>query len=88
MFGLKEVAILAYDQLKAHLAKYRYVPMEHTPSLWHHKSHLITFTLAVDDFGIKHFNKSNAEHLFEVLCDKYSITVDWSRSSYLGHTHE
>jgi len=41
-------------------------------------THPITFTLAVDDFGIKYFNKDNANHLFSTHQDKYSITIDWS----------
>jgi hypothetical protein len=36
MYGLKEAAILAYDQLKAHLAPYGYFPVAQTPGLWRH----------------------------------------------------
>jgi hypothetical protein len=84
MYGLKEAAILAYDQLCAHLAPYGYHPVRHTPGLWRHKDRPTTFTLAVDDFGIKFFCKEDAEHLFDALATKYTLTKDWSGSSYLG----
>ena len=76
MYGLKEAAILAYEQLREHLAKSGYVPMKHTPGLWRHESFPTTFTLAVEDFGIKYFKKSDADHLFKALGDKYSLTID------------
>ena len=86
MYGLKEAAILAYDQLKAHLKKYGYEPTRFTPGLWKHITRPTTFTLAVDDFGIKYFSKEDAEHLFAALADKYALTQDWTGSSYLGFT--
>jgi len=60
MYGLKEAAILAYDQLKDNLAKYGYIPFKHTPGMWHYATRQLTFTLAVDDFGIKYFSKQDA----------------------------
>ena len=54
MYSLKEAAILAYKQLYDHLSKFGYVPMKHTPGLWRHESRPTTFTLAVDNIGIKY----------------------------------
>ena len=84
MYGLKEAAILAYEQLRAHLAPFGYVPVTHTPGLWRHISRRTTFTLAVDDFGIKYFSRADADHLFAALATKYTLTIDWSGASYLG----
>ena len=84
MYGLKEAAILAYDQLKAHLAPFGYFPVSQTPGLWRHVDRRTTFTLAVDDFGIKFFSQTDADHLFDALATKYALTKDWSGSSYLG----
>ena len=70
MYGLKEASILAYDQLKDHLAPYGYAPVRFTPGLWKHDTSRITFTLAVDDFGIKYFAKADADHLFAALQDR------------------
>jgi hypothetical protein len=86
MYGLKEAAILAYDQLKAHLKPYGYEPVRHTPGLWKHNVRPTTFTLAVDDFGIKYFCKADADHLFSAIADKYALTIDWSGTQYLGIT--
>jgi hypothetical protein len=84
MYGLKEAAILAYDQLREHLAPFGYAPVTHTPGLWTHSTRPTTFTLAVDDFGIKYFSPADANHLLEALRTKYSLTTDWTGSSYLG----
>jgi hypothetical protein len=83
MYGLKEASILAYDQLKEHLALYGYAPVRFTPGLWKHNTRRMTFTLAVDDFGIKYFPKEDADHLFAALHDKYELTKDWSGTSYI-----
>jgi hypothetical protein len=82
----KEASILAYDQLKAHLQQYGYSPVRFTPGLWHHHTRRTTFTLAVDDFGIKYFCKADADHLFAAIHDKYALTKDWTGESYLGLT--
>jgi hypothetical protein len=86
MYGLKEASILAYDQLKDHLAPYGYAPVRLTPGLWKHNTRRTTFTLAVDDFGIKYFSNADADHLFSAIETRYSLTNDWSGSSYLGLT--
>ena len=86
MYGLKEASILAYDQLKDHLAPYGYTPVPVTPGLWRHNARRTVFTLAVDDFGIKYFCKADADHLFSALKDKYELTQDWSGNNYLGVT--
>ena len=36
MYGLKNAAILAYDNLKPHLAKFGYSPVPGTVGLWQH----------------------------------------------------
>jgi len=60
IYGLKEAAILAYDQLKDHLANYGYIPFKHTPGMWHHTTWPLTFTLAVDDFGISEISNQQS----------------------------
>ena len=51
-----------------------------------HNTRRTTFTLAVNDFGIKYFNKADADHLFAALETKYNLTKDWTGTSYLGLT--
>jgi hypothetical protein len=86
MYGLKEASILAYKELKAHLKPHGYVPMRFTPGVWRHLTRRTTFTLAVDDFGIKYFSRADADHLFTALEENYVITKDWAGTSYLGFT--
>jgi hypothetical protein len=87
MYGLKEASILAYEQLKEHLAPHGYyAPMPFTPGLWQHSTCRTTFTLAVDDFGIKYFSKADAQHLFSALEEKYVIMTNWTGLTYLGFT--
>ena len=57
MLGLKQVGIIAYNRLQEHLMKYDYFPCHYTPSLWKHKYLPISFTLVVDDLGIKYIKK-------------------------------
>ena len=86
MPGLKQAGKVANDRLVTHLAKYGYAPCKRTPALWKHKSRPITFTLCVDDFGIKYVGKQHIDHLLDALRDLYTITVDWKGELYLGLT--
>ena len=54
MFGLPQTGKLVHDQFKAHLAKYGYTLCTLTPGLWKHKIRPISFTLVVDNFGVKY----------------------------------
>ena len=53
MYGLKQAGILANQQLQKHLEPYGYAPVRHMPGLWKHATNSVTFSLVVDDFGIK-----------------------------------
>ena len=44
----------------------------------------MTFTLVVDDFGVKFVGDQHANHLKSTLEKYYDITVDWSGSKYIG----
>ena len=84
MYGLKNAAILAYENLKQQLAPHGYFPVIGTTGLWQHKTRRTRFCLCVDDFGIKVFNKADAQHLLEALQSHYTITTDWTGSDYCG----
>ena len=83
MYGHPEAGRLAHDELVAHLKPYGYEPTPLTPGLWVHKTNGITFTLVVDDFGIK-YKGDNIQHLINALRDKYTITIDMSGSLFCG----
>jgi hypothetical protein len=54
MYGLSQAGILANQLLRKRLAPHGYTEAKHTPGLWTHHTRPITFTLVVDDFGIKY----------------------------------
>ena len=67
MYGLKEADIIAYKRLFRNLQPHGCAPVAHTPGLCTHTILLTTFTLAVDDFGIKFFAADDATHLLDAL---------------------
>jgi hypothetical protein len=86
MYGLKEAAIIAFNQLVAKLDPAGYEPMPFTPGLWRHRTKRTTFVLCVDDFGVKYFSKKDAQHLIDAVKASYELTVDWSGALYCGLT--
>ncbi len=86
MYGLKQAAVLAYDQLVEHLAPYGYYPCPQTTGIWRHTTRKTRFCLCVDDFGIKYFSKDDADHLLNALKAKYKISTDWEGKNYCGLT--
>eukprot|EP00957_Ditylum_brightwellii_P056985 4318841-Ditylum_brightwellii.AAC.1 len=44
----------------------------------------VTFTLVVNDFGIKFVGDEHINHLIEVLKQNYTIEIDWTGSWYCG----
>ena len=84
IYGLKEAGLIAFQHLVQNLKPYGYEPVKYTPGLWKHNSRPTTFTLCVDDFGIKYFSKEDALHLVNAVRQNYEITVDWSGSLYCG----
>ena len=86
MYGLKQAAILAYDNLKTNLQPFGYSPVVGTVGLWKHATRPTTFCLCVDDFGIKYTSKSDAQHLLDAIGSSYKYTCDWSGSNYCGLT--
>ena len=88
MPGLKQAGRIASDRLTTHLAKFGYAPVARTPSLWKHATRPITFSLVVDDFGVKYTGEDNALHLINALKSLYDISVDWTGGLFLGLTLE
>ena len=59
MYGLKQAAALAYNDLIKNLKADGYAPLQHTDSYWGHSKYPTVFCLCVDNFGKKYFNKHN-----------------------------
>jgi hypothetical protein len=60
--------------------------MQHIHGLWKHDTRPISFSLVVDDFGVKYVGREHAEHSME--CKNYNISSDWKGSAYCGLTLE
>ena len=73
VWGLPQAGILANKLLRERLLKHGYYEMPHTPGLWKHVSRPISFTLVVEDFGIKYVGEDHAKHLIGVLEENYSL---------------
>jgi hypothetical protein len=72
MYGLPQAGILANELLQRNLAQDGYRPTTHTHGLWTHDTRPISFSLVVDDFGVKYVGREHAEHL--MTCIKKNIT--------------
>ena len=57
IYGLPQAGVLSNKILKKRLAPAGYYNTPHTPGLRKHVSHPISFTLVVDDFGVKYVGK-------------------------------
>ncbi len=84
VWGLPQAGILANKQLHRKLAPFGYKESVNTPGLWRHKSRPLTFTLVVDNFGIKFVNKADVDHLISSIKLTYTLTEDWTGNSYCG----
>ncbi|KAI2490331.1 hypothetical protein MHU86_24250 [Fragilaria crotonensis] len=86
MYGLPQAGILANTRLQTHLAQHGYVAAKHTPGFFTHTKRPISFTLVVDDFGVKYVGKHHAQHLIDTLQLLYTVTIDWTGTLYCGLT--
>lgn len=86
MYGIPHAGKIANDRLVLHLAKHGYHQAEHTHGLFTHEQRPVTFSLVVDDFGVKYTHREDAEHLITTLSSLYAITIDWTGAKYLGLT--
>ena len=86
MPGLKQAGKIANNRLALHLASFGYFPVPRTPALWRQESKPITFSLVVDDFGVKYVGKDNADHLIQALKKMFTISIDWDGELFLGLT--
>jgi hypothetical protein len=88
VWGLPQAGILANKKLRRKLAPHGYHEHANTPGLWYHESRPISFTLVVDDFGVKYVGREHVDHLIKCLKQTYKLTEDWTGSLYCGITLE
>ena len=87
MYSLPQAGLLAQQRLINHPTKHGYHQTD-TTCLFRHESNGVSFSLVVDDFGVKYIDKHGANHLIATLQALYPITIDWSGSKYLGFSIE
>ena len=86
MYGLPQAGILAQQLLEKRLNAHGYSQNKAVPGLWTHATRPISFTLVVDDFGIKYVGEEHTRHLLKVLKEHYELSVDWSGTKFIGLT--
>jgi hypothetical protein len=86
IYGLKQAARLAFDNLVKLLAPDGYYHVRAYPGLWKHRTRATVFSLCVDDFGIKYTSMDDANHLITSIRKPFKCSVDWAGKIYLGLT--
>ena len=84
MYGFPQSGLLAQQLLEKRLNAEGYNQNKIVPGFWTHTWLPITFTLYVDDFGVKYVGKQHVNHLMTVLRNHYTISRNWTGSRYLG----
>ena len=75
---------MVHDLLKKRLDKAGYFPVQLTSGLWRHVWRPVTFTLVVDDFGIKFTGDTHTNHLIHTLKKYYEITTEPQGQLFVG----
>jgi hypothetical protein len=86
MYGLPQAGILAQNLLEKCLNQHGYHQRKVTPGLWKHDWQPISFTLCVNNFGIKYVRRGHANYLAKILEEHYKCSIDWDGNRYLGMT--
>jgi hypothetical protein len=85
-YRLPQEGILADKLLQRNLAKNGYRPMQHKHGIWTHDTCPISFSLVVDDFGVKYISHEHDEHLMACIKKNYNIYSNWNGGAYCGLT--
>ena len=86
MYGLKQVAQLAYNNLVKYLSIYGHVPNKICQIIRSHKTRKTKFCLCVDEFVVKIINEHGKKHLVNELHEKYETTIDTFGKKICGLT--
>jgi hypothetical protein len=52
--------------------------------LWKHVHRPITFSLIVNDFGIKYIDEEHFHHLVDAIKEEYKVEIDETEGNYCG----
>ena len=84
MYGHPVAGRIANADLVEHLAQHGYIQDPNIPSFFENSINKVSFTLVVDDFGVKYTGVENLQDLIRVLELRYIIKVDMSGKKYVG----
>lgn len=82
--GLKQSGKIAHDDLVAHLGKHGCIKAGQTDGLFKHETRDVSFTLVVDDFGVKHTKEDDVKHLTMIMREKHTFKVDMKAEQHVG----
>jgi hypothetical protein len=71
MYRFPQAGIITQELLEEQLLKAGYHQSKVTPGYWKQDWQPISFTLVVDNFGIKYINKTDVNHLIQTLKQDY-----------------
>eukprot|EP00804_Cyclotella_cryptica_P024240 CCRYP_021232-RA/>CCRYP_021232-RA protein AED:0.12 eAED:0.16 QI:0/0/0/1/0/0/2/0/402 len=83
MYGLPQSGIIAQQLLEKQLTIKGYQQSTITPGFWKHDWRPISFTLCVDNFGVKNVGIKHAHHLQQTLNEHYQMSQNWKGEHYL-----
>jgi hypothetical protein len=86
MYGLPQAGIITQQLFKECLQKHGYHQSQTTPGLWKHNTRPISFSLFVNDFGVKYVGEENAQHLLDTVRHYYKCSCNWKGERYCGLT--
>jgi hypothetical protein len=86
MYGLRQAGIIAQLLFEEQLAKHVYRQSKTTPGFWTHDTRPISFSLVVNDFGVKYVGEEHAQHLLDTVSKYYKCSCDWQGERYCGLT--
>ncbi len=84
MYGLTQAGLLVNKLLEQRLNDHCYFQSKLVPGLWKHITRPISFTLIVNNFGLKYVGKEYVDHLMSTLQEHYETKADWTGNRYIG----
>jgi hypothetical protein len=86
MYGLPQAGLIAQELLVDRLKNHGYTQSKTMPGLWKNNSRPIAFSLVLNNFGMKHINKKNANHRLSTIQKYYKCLCNLEGEQYCGLT--
>ncbi len=86
MYRLPQSGIILQELLAKRLQEHRYSQSKTTPGLWTHEWRPISFSLIINDFGVKYVGEKHAQHLLQMVQKYYQCSFEQEGKRYCGLT--